>query len=589
MQIHDEGSFCESFSRFFAPVRHVFDSRDIHCSWIGVGSGSECAQNDELKKIHGLFEIGARKLGWGFCSMDSIVLGSALVPFGLIYPKIGVSWGSIHVDDCSRKVQVPFSLCILDVSGNPIECNSCDIELVDLKILARNQGFRFISELGNLQGGGFERKERFWKLCLDGITKFQVKAVQKHDAFVKLRDCLSDSILVREIFKESNKKNTGSVDDFFADRVLQMLADEFGSQWWRKSAPIWEILLGFLYKEGCWALVSITNANGGSFMGILRPFTVSSALLSILENSDMASDFGGANMAQFRTVDADVCKSDRKFKKNKDLLDSQAKKSDIVIEGLQEKKVMDLNTLKNLTWSSFCNSVYDQFEMDLHEVYYAMECNKSKKLLKFLKCWMKQMKKSGRCDPTLSEKPKPNQIIAEEINDKWTELPQNGEQSISPSASAGINTEASRIQDDAVLDFRSETCEEFFSNLSNKIQQGIESEVIDLAALAERLVNSSIYWLCQKVDKETICKSHSPSKGQDACGSIVASELIKLLLRDPKELAAKHKGRNAFSQAPDPGPTTLITEYVIREYPLIKFVSFFFYLVISPCDAVFVL
>ncbi|KAF1880899.1 hypothetical protein Lal_00011959 [Lupinus albus] len=559
--------FPDAFSTSFNSVRNVFDSRDIHCTFVRVGNGSHSHHIDEVTKVNDLFQIGTAKLGWGFCSLDSIVLGSAILPFRLIYPKIGTYLGSIQFgDDCSKKVQVKLSLNILDLNHNPISYNSCDLELVDFKISARPcQDVWFKPELSNLQGGGCERKERFWKICSDGVTKFEVKALCRCDAFVNLKECLSDSILVHEVFRESKKKHEPSSDEFFANRVLQMLAAEFGSQWRRKPAPIWEILLSFLCKEGYYAFVSLTNANGDSVMCILRPFTVTSALLSVLGDLDLASDFGVTNLAQYvRTVDVGDHKSAHKLEKDRDLLDSHAKKSiDIAVEGHHQKKVMDLNTLKNLTWSSFCDSVYGQFEMDLYEVYYAVGCDKSRKLLKFLKCWMKQVKKSGCYDPTLSEKPKPNKIIAEDINDKLAELPQNGEQPITPSSSVGVNTEASRILDDAVLDFRLETSEAFFSNLSNKIHQGIESEDIDLAAFAERLVSSSIYWLCQKVDKETVSESHSSSKSHNTHGSIVVSELVKLLLRDPKELAAKHKGRNSFSQASDTGAATLVTEHVI--------------------------
>ncbi|CAL0316027.1 unnamed protein product [Lupinus luteus] len=561
-------SFGDVFSRCFNSVRNVFDSRDIHCSFVRVGSGSGSYRDDEVMKVNELFQIGAAKLGWGFCSLDSILFGSAVVPFSLIYPKIGTSWGSIQfVDDCSKKVQVKLSLNILDVNRNPIGYNCCDLELVDFKILARPcQDVWFKPELSKLQGEGCERKERFWKICSDGVTKFEVKAVCRCDAFVNFRECLSDSILVREFFRESKKKHEPGSDELFANRVLQMLAAEFGSKWRRKPAPIWEILLSFLCKEGYWAFVSLTNANGDSVMCILRPFTVSSALLSVLGDLDLSSDFGVANRSQYvRAVDPEV----HKLKEDNDLWDSHAKKSsDIAIEVRHQKKVMDLNTLKNLTWSSFCDSVYGQFEMDLYGVYFALGCDKSKKLLKFLKCWMKQVKNSGCYDPTLSEKPKPDQIIAEDANDKLAELPQNDEQPITPSSSVGANTEASRIQDDAVLDFRLETSEAFFSNLPNKIHQGIESEDIDLVALAERLVSSSIYWLSQKVDKETVSESHSSSKGHNTHGSIVVSELIKLLLREPKELAAKHKGRNSFSQASDTGAATQVTEHVVREYEL---------------------
>ncbi|KAJ1384588.1 hypothetical protein SESBI_42417 [Sesbania bispinosa] len=273
---------------------------------------------------------GAAKLGWGFCSLDSILLGSALVPFGLIYPKIGISWFSIR--SSSSKGQVQLSLTILDVNGSPIEYNCCDLNLMDFEVLGRGQDIQANPDLQG--GGGCEWKERLWNLCSDGIAKLQVKVVR-------------------------------------------------------------------------------------------RPFTVSSALLSVLGDPHVACDFGGAIKDQYvrTTGEAEICESD------------------------------------------------------------------------------------------------PNLLVA----------------------SAGINTDVSGIQDDAVLDFRSETSEAFFGNLSNKIHQGIESEVIDLGALAERLVNSSVYWLYQKVDREAISQSHSPLKGNNACGSMVASELIKLLLREPKEIAAEHK------------------------------------------------
>ncbi|KAI5424238.1 hypothetical protein KIW84_030442 [Lathyrus oleraceus] len=132
-----------------------------------------------------------------------------------------------------------------------------------------------------------------------------------------------------------------------------------------------------------------------------------------------------------------------------------------------------------------------------------------------------------------------------------------------------INVEVAMKQDDAVLNCASETSEAFFSNLSSRIQQGVESNTIDLLALSERLVNSSIYWLCKKVDRETIPQIDSHMNDNKACGSVIVSELIKLLLKDPKEIAAKHKSRNLFSQLSDAaGPATIITEHAVREYEL---------------------
>lgn len=99
--------------------------------------------------------------------------------------------------------------------------------------------------------------------------------------------------------------------------------------------------------------------------------------------------------------------------------------------------------------------------------------------------------------------------------------------------------------------------------------QGIESEVIDLGALAKRFVKSLVYWLCQNA--AIISQSHSPLIDYSARGSMVVFEQMKLLFRDPKEIGAKHKGRNLFSQASDVGSTTIVTEQVVREYPFMNF------------------
>ncbi|KAK4284684.1 hypothetical protein QN277_001479 [Acacia crassicarpa] len=572
--LENVGSFCERFSGFFRSVSGAFGCRDIHFSWVDVKCESKCYEHknetDEIKQISSFFDSGIRALGWGLCSVDSVILGSALVPFGLIYPKIGVSLCCLDINDCSRKIHVQLSLQILDVSTNPIEYNCCDLELIKFRFFGIYDDVRFNPELINPPKGGCEQKEKFWNQFGNEITKFNIKAVQRNDALVKLRDHISDSVLVREVLGESKKKRKGVSNEFFADRVLEILSSEFGFMWQKNSVPIWQMLLSFLYNEGCCALVSLSNRDGGSFMGILRPFTISSALLSLLDDPDMALDFGGGNMAQyFRTLSADVCKPDINYKRHNKLLDSQDKKSGAVIEGHQKKNIMDKKNLQNLTWSSFCTAAYDQFDIDLHKVYYAMECYKSKKL-KFLKCWMKQMKKPDCHDLIVSETSKPDQLIPKDINNRLTGSLQDDELPISSSASAGENivTEASGAQAGAVPDTGSETSEAFFSTLSKKIHQGIESEEVDLQALAERLVNSSIYWLSKKFDRETISESQNSSKCNDAYGNMIAAELSKLLLVDPKELVTKHKSINPFSQASDTGPTSLNTGQIVREYEL---------------------
>ncbi|KAL1343407.1 hypothetical protein AAHE18_09G226600 [Arachis hypogaea] len=103
--------------------------------------------------------------------------------------------------------------------------------------------------------------------------------------------------------------------------------------------------------------------------------------------------------------------------------------------------------------------------------------------------------------------------------------------------------------------------------------------------MAKRLVNSSIYWLCRKDSRETNSEGQKggretnsevqhddreiSNEGHNApSSSIVASELIKFLLKEPKELAAKYKSRNSFSQASEPRRTKQVTEHAAREYEL---------------------
>ena len=85
--------------------------------------------------------------------------------------------------------------------------------------------------------------------------------------------------------------------------------------------------------------------------------------------------------------------------------------------------------------------------------------------------------------------------------------------------------------------------------------------------------NTVIYFRPESETSETIPETQSPSSCQEACGStsMVAYELIKHLLREPKELlAAKHKIRNPISQESNPGPIILTTKHVVREYPFTK-------------------
>ncbi|KAM1183827.1 hypothetical protein ACFX19_002134 [Malus domestica] len=251
-------AFSERFRGFFENVNDAFVSRDIQSSWVDVRYELECGEgkvgNDEDKTRFGFFESGVRSLGWGFCSTGWIILGSALVSFGLIYPEIGISSKFFGCDDSHKKVNAQLSLEILDVSGKPLECKVCDLQLVDLKMLPRNAADDafFSLEIMNSQTKGGQLKELFW-------------------------------------------------GHFVKDKVLEVVAVDLGENAKRKSAPIWQILLSFLYRNGHGALVSLSSDSGVSSTGILKPFTVSSALLFIVDEGfhpqTKVHDIGGANQA----------------------------------------------------------------------------------------------------------------------------------------------------------------------------------------------------------------------------------------------------------------------------------------------------
>ncbi|XP_031249021.1 uncharacterized protein LOC116106860 [Pistacia vera] len=561
--LSDVGLFNDKFRGFFGSVNDAFRRRDIHLSWVDVKCGLDSGDANEIELKSWVFDCGIRDLGWGFCSSDSIVLGSGLVHFGLIYPIIGVS-SSSHLsnfnNDYSKAIRAQLNLKILDVSGKPLECKVSDLELVNMEMFSRNTDKDSLIpvEFMDSQIRGCE-KNRFWGHFGDRIIKFHVKAVYKYEEGVNFDGLFSDSILVREFSGESVNDGKENSSEFFADKVLKILAREMGGLLQKKGIPIWQIFLSFLYRRGYWALVSLLNGNGESHMGILKPFTIFSALLSIVDDESCShskvNEFGGVDPAPFvMTMDNEICKSNGLA---------------ALGEVKRKKKKRHLHLLQDLTWDAFCKAASGNTMIDFEEVYFATECNSKK--LKFLKCWMKQIEKSSSCSLMTGEKAKQHTDIPKEMETRLAELPQDSEQPIPSTASMGEEalTSASRIQDDAALDMRSETSESFFSNLSIKMQQGLESEGVDLGALAERLVNSSIYWLYQKQDIENTSESQTPAvKPDDACSSIAVIELKKLLLREPKDLIAMHKNNDPSTKESNPRPARFTSESIVREYEL---------------------
>ncbi|KAM2031026.1 hypothetical protein FF2_041583 [Malus domestica] len=573
--LENVNAFSERFRGFFENVNDAFMSRDIQCSWVDVRYELECGEgevgNDEDKTRFEFFESGVRSLGWGFCSTDSIVLGSALVPFGLIYPEIGISSKFFGCTDSHKKFNAQLSLEILDVSGKPLECKFCDLQLVDLKMLPRNAADDtfFSLEIMNSKTKGGKLKELFWGNFGKGVTKFQVMALQKYNEFLKFRGHLSDPLLVCEGSEKPGKDGKESFGNYYADKVLEMLAVDLGENAKRKSTPSWQILLSFLYRNGHGALVSLSNDSGVSYTAILKPFTVSSALLFLVDEGfhpqTKVHDIGGAKADRLSPkMKNEICKP------NADLDQTgPPNKHSAGKDGRKRNIKRNSHLLQDLTWSAFCKAAFERSELGLEEVYFAREWYNSKKM-RFLKCWMKQIKKSSECGLIEEKESQADKLHKKEMDNRLDNLHQESEQPISSSPSIGENslTVASGIQDEAALEFRSETSEAFFSSLSNKIQQGLEYEAVDLGALAYRLVNSSIYWLNTNRETEALSESQTPLVNSGATDDLVAAEVLKLLLRDPKDINARQKSCSLSVKASDSESEGLASGNMVREYEL---------------------
>ena len=77
-----------------------------------------------------------------------------------------------------------------------------------------------------------------------------------------------------------------------------------------------------------------------------------------------------------KKMDSDICKSNM---------------SAAVGEVKRKKNKKDIHLFQDLTWNDVCKAAYESTVIKLEEIYFVGECNSSKKL-KFLKCWMNQIK-----------------------------------------------------------------------------------------------------------------------------------------------------------------------------------------------------
>ena len=581
--VKDQDLFSRRFHELFEGVNTAFSQSDIQFSWINVSheSTENRMNNDELKEKYSFLKSGIRNLGWGFCSMNSIVLGSALLPFGLIYPKIGLPLRNLDIYKFQKKVQARLCLEILDRSEKPLECKFCNLELFEWKTLPENRCNDRLLVPGGLKmrSDGYVQRKVSLELLGDGGVKLNVKAVQKCRELVSDKVHLSYPFLVLESSETPLKIIQGSNGKFFADEVLEMMALELDECKMPKPIPFFELLMSFLYEEGYWALVSISNANGGSHLGILKPFMVSSALLFVIDkefypfmldpnNEDMCLEEMGTAEGN------NTCKPGGDLNKSCNMVDFDASlsvKCSQDGDGKMKAVKKSRQSIQNFTWADFCKVAYEHGKIDLENAYFGRYCNSSKKL-KFFKSWVKQIRKSTLCGLLLPEK---LQLKQDSLIKKDDGLVQLQEESKEPATSSGQENslaKASETLAEATIDHHLETCDDFFNNLSNKIQQGLESEVVDLGALAERLVSSAIYWLSEKHEVQGGTSDDQPiaRKFDSSISCSVATKLNKLLLREPEDLATKPKIHGLSFDESSLGSAGQTSEHIVREYPWIK-------------------
>ncbi|KAL8259510.1 hypothetical protein R6Q59_027463 [Mikania micrantha] len=527
----DLDGYRDRFRDSFGAVNNAFNGKDIHFCWVDTGNREEQLEiNDSV-----LIGIDIRKSGWGFCSSDSIILGSALVSFGLIYPNIVVSSKLLESCRLGDTIRGQLNLEILGVSGEPLECKCCDLELLRMKESSRHR-FDRTGELVSSKDQHLDFVKNFLDGFNDGVMKLHVTSVQKYTKYGYTEEFSSDYFIVQSA--EYGKKGKDGFDNLFADRVLELLAGENSVLFEKKTVPTWQIFLSFLYREGYWALLSLSNCNGDSCTGILKPFTIHSAVLLLLDNNHSFIQNSGGSIL---LMDENFPQGDTDFQK------SISPSRKYVHGGDVKRSKMKKHTYQDLTWSSFCKASYEFSDVDIAEVYFA-NCLKKSKKLKFLKCWMKEVKKHIFSLNNMSHGP------CQRGQDSNQQKETNTSESLTASNrendelfSMHVCSNQSRMQDGAALVSCSETVESFFSNLPRKIQHGLKSDGVDLKILAERLVNSSIYWLRLK---------HEAMENFDESCTLQIAEIIKLLLCEPKDFK-EHKD--------DPGS---ISEYLVREYEL---------------------